>query len=361
MHKHKIIYFTKYSPKGPSSRYRTFHYLPFFQQQYDIVVFPLFDDHYIDVLYSGSEKISPFYILKRYLKRVIQVLLLTRKNSFVVIEYELFPYFFSLFEYILKWKGVKFILDFDDAIFHNYDASPYKIVRSLFGKKIVSIAKLADHIITGSPYLTEYFQQYNSAVTEIPTSIDLGKYESSYHPGIQGDRFLIGWLGSNATAKNLVPLIPVFQAISTKYPNVIFEFCGVSAEVRSKFEKFRFEITEWSFANELLFLNKIDLGIMPLEMNKFNMGKCGFKLIQYMAMGKPTVSTPLSANIKIDNHCGNLFANNTQEWIDAFEKAIHTYDLLKAVGERNRLVVKLGYSIQSNYQKYLNIYQIIYS
>lgn len=361
MHKHKIIYFTKYSQKGPSSRYRTFHYLPFFQQQYDIEVFPLFDDHYIDVLYSGSEKISPFYILKRYLKRAIQVLFLSRKNSFVVIEYELFPYFFSFFEYILKLKGVKFILDFDDAIFHNYDASPRKIVRSLFGQKIASIAKFADQIITGSPYLTEYFKHYNSAVTEISTSIDFRKYESSYNPGIQGDHFLIGWLGSNATAKNLVPLIPVFQTISAKYPKVIFAFCGISAEVRSKFEKFCFEITEWSPANELLFLNKIDLGIMPLEMNKFNNGKCGFKLIQYMAMGKPTISTPLAANIKIDHQSGNLFANENHEWIDAFEKAILAYNLLKVVGERNRLVVKREYSIQSNYQKYLAIYQNINS
>lgn len=361
MHKHKIIYFTKYSQKGPSSRYRTFHYLPFFKQQYDIVIFPLFDDHYIDVLYSGSEKISPFYIFKLYLKRAIQVLLLSSKNGFVVIEYELFPYFFGLFEYIIKWKGIKFILDFDDAIFHNYDASSKKIVRSLFGQKIATISKLADHIITGSPYLTEYFQQYNSAVTEIPTSIDFGKYESAYHPSIQGDRFLIGWLGSNATAKNLVPLIPVFQTISEKYPKVIFAFCGISASVVSKFEKFRYEITEWSPANELLFLNKIDLGIMPLEMNKFNNGKCGFKLIQYMAMGKPTVSTPLAANIKIDHQSGNLFANENHEWIDAFDKAILAYDLLKVVGERNRLVVKREYSIQSNYQKYLAIYKIINS
>ena len=91
------------------------------------------------------------------------------------------------------------------------------------------------------------------------------------------------------------------------------------------------------------------------------MSKCGFKLIQYMAMGKPTVSTPLAANIKIDHQSGNLFANEDHEWIDAFDKAILAYDLLKVVGERNRLVVKREYSIQSNYQKYLAIYKIINS
>lgn len=360
MHKHKIIFFTKYSQKGPSSRYRTFHYLTFFQKQYDIEVFPLFDDQYIDVLYSTSKRSSPIYILRRYLQRVIQVLSISNKYT-VVIEYELFPYFFSLFEYVLSWKGVKFILDFDDAVFHNYDASSRKIVQSLFGKKIATIARLADHIITGSPYLTEYFLKYNTRVTEIPTSIDYSKYESSFSPSTKGDDFIIGWLGSNATAKNLLPLIPVFQTICEKYPNVIFAFCGVSAGVISKFEKFRFEIETWTLANELAFLNRIHVGIMPLEINKFNNGKCGFKLIQYMAMGKPTISTPLAANVKIDHDNGNLFAKGNSEWVTAFEKAINSYDFLKSIGERNRLLVKQEYSIQGNYHKYLAIYQIINS
>ena len=41
--------------------------------------------------------------------------------------------------------------------------------------------------------------------------------------------------------------------------------------------------------------------------------------------------------------------NENKEWIDAFEKAIHANYLLKAVGERNRLVVKREYSIQNNF------------
>ena len=360
MHKRKISFFPKYSQKGPSSRYRTFHYLSYFEKQYDIEVFPLFDDHYIDVLYSTSKRISVIYILKRYIKRMIQVLRISNTHT-VVIEYELFPYFFSLFEFILRWRGVKFILDYDDAIFHNYDASSRRIVKSLFGNKIPIVARMADHIITGSPYLTEYFLKYNTKTTEIPTSIDYCKYELYFSPATKGVNFIIGWLGSNSTARNLLPLIPVFQTICEKYPNVIFAFCGVSSEVISKFENFRFEVEMWSPDNELAFLNKIHLGIMPLEMNKFNNGKCGFKLIQYMAMGKPTISTPLAANVKIDHDSGNLFANENSEWVTAFEKAVNFYDRLKSVGERNRLVVKQEYSIQGNYHKYLTIYQIINS
>jgi glycosyltransferase involved in cell wall biosynthesis len=359
MIKPRIVFFTKYSKKGPSSRYRTFNYLPFFEPYYELEVMPLFDDHYINTLYSDSKVKNPIYHFKRFFKRVVQVLGISKKNTLVVIEYELFPYFPPIFEIILKWRGIKFILDFDDAIFHNYDSSSNKIISFFFRNKIARIARIADHIITGSPYLTEYFLNYSNAVTEIPTSIEFKKYNNHTKLNIPNNYFRIGWLGSNSTSLNLISLIPAFQYIFTKYPFVIFSFCGIGDITVSKFDKFNFEVDAWSQEKELEFLRKIQVGIMPLEINKFNQGKCGFKLIQYMAMERPTISTPLAANVKIDHQNGNLFARDGSEWIAAFDKVINEYERLEAVGLKNKKTVQLDYSIESNYKKYLRIYQNI--
>jgi glycosyltransferase involved in cell wall biosynthesis len=339
----ELIFFTKYSKK-----------------KFDIKVYSLFDDQYIDVLYSIAEKISPFYVFKRYLKRIFQLLTISRKDIIVVIEYELFPYFPPLFEYILKWRSIKFILDYDDAIFHNYDSSTNKLVKLFFSNKIANISKIANHIITGSPYLTNYFLKFNKNLTEIPTSLEFEKYININTIEVDNS-FTIGWLGSNSTSKNLNSLIPVFQKISNKYRNVIFAFCGINNDVASNFIDFNFKIIEWSSSNELGFLNNIQVGIMPLELNKFNNGKCGFKLIQYMAMGKPTISTPLEANIKIDHQNGNLFANTQEEWYSCFENIIQHYDPFKIIGYKNRQIIKDEYSIELNYKKYFEIFKVLNS
>ena len=357
----EIVFFTKYSIKGPSSRYRTFNYLSYFNKKLDIKVYPLFDDQYIDILYSASKKISPFYIIKRYFNRLFQLLSLSKKVKIIVIEYELFPYFFPLFEYIFKWRSIKFILDYDDAIFHNYDSSTNKIVKYLLSNKIANISKIANHIITGSPYLTKYFLQYNNSVTEIPTSINFEKYSNFRDVNILKNAFTIGWLGSNSTSINLLELIPVFQKISAKYPNVIFSFCGISESVVSKFQNFKFTIQEWSPSNELHFLHNIEVGIMPLAFNKFNNGKCGFKLIQYMAMGKPTISTPLEANVKIDHNIGNLFANTQDDWLNCFNNMINNYENFLTKGNENKQIVKSAYSIEANHTRYIKIFKIINS
>ncbi len=359
MPKPKIVVFTKYSAKGPSSRYRTFNYLPFFEPFYEFDIFPLFDDKYINALYSDSKGVSPIYIIKCFIKRALQVLFISNKYKLVIIEYELFPYFPPIFEKLLKWRGINFILDYDDAVFHNYDSSSNKVIKYLFKNKISSIAAIADHIITGSPYLTSYFLNFSKTVTEIPTSIEFDKYEKFPILSKPINYFRIGWLGTNSTSINLIPLIPAFQYISNKYPYVIFSFCGISGDTVSKFDKFHFEVHTWSQENELRFLRNLQMGIMPLTNDKFNQGKCGFKLIQYMAMGKPTISTPLQANVKIDHHNGNLFANDYVEWISAFENVIINYDQFETIGLKNRNSVKLYYSIERNYLQYLKIYQNI--
>jgi glycosyltransferase involved in cell wall biosynthesis len=41
-----------------------------------------------------------------------------------------------------------------------------------------------------------------------------------------------------------------------------------------------------------------DIGIMPLKYTMFENGKCGFKLIQYMASGLPVVASALPAKKK---------------------------------------------------------------
>jgi glycosyltransferase involved in cell wall biosynthesis len=100
---------------------------------------------------------------------------------------------------------------------------------------------------------------------------------------------------------------------------------------------------------------------MPLYNTPSNQGKCGFKLIQYMAMGKPTLSSPLLANVKINRDNSNLFATNEDEWINSIIDVSSNLSYYQGVGLRNQEIVKKYYSVEENSYKYINIIKQLYN
>jgi len=269
----------------------------------------------------------------------------------------LIPYFPPIFEYYLHYKKIKFIIDYDDAIFHNYDNNSNILIRKVFKNKIPYIVKLATHIITGSPYLTQILADYNNKISEIPTSIDINLYNNKYINKTvnNSNNIIIGWIGSKTTSVNLIYIREALIDLTKKFPNIQFHFCGFDKALISEFTFKNCKFFEWTVENEFVFLNNVSIGIMPLENNLFNMGKCGFKLIQYMAMGKPTVSFPFPANLKINHNNGNLFARTSEEWYSTLSHMITHFDNYKLIGEKNRKIVEYEYSIQSNFHKYIAI------
>lgn len=353
----KIVFFTKYTPKGPSSRYRTYQYESYFKEEFETEYFPFFDDKYIDSIFN-NKKAGFFSLTRLCVIRMIKIFGKLFSKDLIVVEYELVPYFPPLFEYLFKLTGVGYILDFDDAVFHNYDNSKNKIIKFFLGSKIKIISKNATHIITGSPYLTQFLIQFNANVTEIPTSICFEYYQKNKKT-IENDKLIVGWLGSNTTSINLLIVKDVISEIKKTFPNVVFRFCGFNDSLLSHFNRDDFELVDWSPINEMCFLNEISIGIMPLEDNLFNKGKCGFKLIQYMAMGKPTISSPLEANVKINRANGNLFATTKKEWSKALITMINDYENYKKVGIENIEIVRKHYSSEENSKMYIKLFKSI--
>lgn len=351
-----LIFFTKYTIEGPSSRYRTFQYLPYFEGYFSIKCFPLFDKKH-----SKKGGIKPsirlFYF---FIKRIFYIFKYLFSNNIYIIEYELFPYLPPIFEFLLKFFNKKFILDYDDAIFHNYDNHSNYIVRLFLKNKIPYISKNAKAIISGSSYLTNYFLRFNKNVFQIPTSVNFSIYKNKQESIFNNNFITIGWIGSKSTSSNLLPILDVFHVLAKNHSNLRFLFCGFDKDLIYKFENISsVQFIDWSDNNEFIFLNSIDIGIMPLINNLFNNGKCGFKLIQYMAMGKPTISTPLQSNIDIDHNNGNLFAITHQDWIYSIELMLNKVEYFKQIGEQNIKTISKYYSCESNYSKYIEIFNSI--
>ena len=113
----RLLFFPKYTEKGASSRYRTYQYLQYFKDC-EIEIYPFFDHRYTPSQSFKSIK-GVFYIAFCYFRRSLNILRIKR-SDLVFLEYEFMPYlpFNILFFKIFK---INYIVDYDDAIFHNYD------------------------------------------------------------------------------------------------------------------------------------------------------------------------------------------------------------------------------------------------
>lgn len=350
----KILYFTKYSRKGASSRLRSFQYIPYLESQgYEIEVQSLFDDQYLTDLYMGKR--NHFQTIIAYGKRFLSLCRI-HKFDFLYIEKELFPYLPAWTEQMLYFLKIRYIVDYDDAIFHNYDMSSNTLVRTFLSKKIDVIMNRSTHVITGNKYLASRAREAEAKnISIIPTVIDLNRY--SVKKQVIPDKIIVGWIGTKSTfEKHFSSLIPVIQFFESN-PKIEFHVIGVTAQ-GEKHKNIKF--FEWSESEEVEMIKQFDIGIMPLVDSNWEKGKCAYKLIQYMACGLPVVCSPVGMNTKVVLHEWNgYYANSTQEWQEAIRRLVENKDLRKILGRNGRLSVENDYNLQLTSRKLLDIFNSV--
>lgn len=107
------------------------------------------------------------------------------------------------------------------------------------------------------------------------------------------------------------------------------------------------EYCTWNEATEVALLRTLDVGIMPLVDSPWERGKCGLKLIQYMACGLPVVASPVGVNAQIVRHGENGFlASTPQEWEAALAHLLMCPSLRQRMGASGRALVENQYTVQ---------------
>lgn len=347
----KALYLTKYTRKGASSRLRSFQYFPLLSVDgVNITVKPFFDDIYLEKLYQGKKQ-SSLKILKYYVLRLF-LLFSVGRYDIVVIEKELFPYFFSWFERLLNFLGVKYIVDYDDAIFHNYDLNKNRVIRFLFRNKIKSVMKNSKCVVAGNSYLARRaIEAKAEKVAIVPTVIDTNNYVKKTN--YQADKIIIGWIGSPSTFKYVKSLFPLFDELVEKYDCKI-HFVGAKDESEISYKNI--EYIRWTEETEIELISKFDIGIMPLDNSPWELGKCSYKLIQYMGCGVPVVASPVGMNIEVvEDGVNGYLANNDMEWKEQLEKLILNSSLRENFGKNGRKKVEDKYSLNAKYSQMRSI------
>ena len=336
--KPKIIFLTKYSNLGASSRLRTLQYIKNFNFKFGVN--SLFDNNYIRALYENKPK--SYILLYSFFNRIF--FLFKNKAKLIYIEKELFPYL-PYFVDCFFLRNKDYILDYDDAIFHKYENHKSRFIRFILKNKIPNLIRNAKLVIVGNEYLKNYAIKCKAKkVKVIPTSVDCNKYRYNAKAD-NNDIYTIGWIGSPSTQNYLKIIHNALKTIS-KVHLVKLKVIGIS---NYYIKGVNVECEIWSEINETKLLSEIDLGVMPLPNNPFERGKCGYKIIQYGASCKASIASPVGANNKIISHGINGFlAKTTEDWIVYISKVINDKKLRHKLGYNARLNVEKNYSLKTN-------------
>jgi glycosyltransferase involved in cell wall biosynthesis len=106
----------------------------------------------------------------------------------------------------------------------------------------------------------------------------------------------------------------------------------------------------WNEKTEGKVLGSSHIGIAPLPDDPRTRGKCGLKILQYMAAGLPVVSSPTGVNKEIIEHgITGFLAHSNEEWYSAIETLMKNRNLRKTMGEKGHERVIEYYSTNTIY------------
>ena len=343
----KVLYLSKYSFIGPSSRYRIYQYLPYLAEDgIDVEVRALLKDRYFGIIKVENLIVKNlfkiFYAAYRYIIRFFDVLK-SNKYDLIVIEHQAFPYLPFFLEYISRMLNENIILEFDDAIYLTHP------------KKMPKLIKMSKTIIVGNNFLKKYAVKYNKNVKVVPTVIDMRRYvEKGQGSRVKGEegKIIICWIGLAYNIDYLKQLADVFRKLSGKIAlKIISNKSIVIKGVNIIFKK-------WSNETEVEEIQSSHIGIMPLRDDEWSRGKCGLKLLQYMAAGIPAVASPVGVKKEIISNAFNGFLASTEdEWYEKLLKLCDDPELRKKMGNAGRKTVEEEYSIDIWAPKLAEIYK----
>ncbi len=341
-----LLILNRYSEQGASSRLRTLQYIPMLEAAgFHVTTLPLFDHRYLNTIYKvdswlGGRLKSLGIVLSAMFKRLKVVL---AKNEFDVIwvEKELYPFLPGPLEGLLARSGVPYIVDYDDAIFHRYDQSRYAPIRWLLGTKLDHLLRHSFAVSAGNEYLANYARSHGAkCVIQVPTVVDLDRYDVLPEPEVEEIR--IGWIGSPSTAPYLSLISEPLRSLAAERAIRLvtvgapkFTLSGVPLEQH-----------DWSLETEAKLVSTFHIGVMPLANTLWEQGKCGYKLIQYMACGRPVIASSVGVNPEIVSGDAGCLASNDDEWLEALRKLSISPKIRQSMGNAARASVEQKYCLQ---------------
>lgn len=338
----KLLAIAPYPYRSADTRYRICQFIPYLEARgWTVTVRSFMDDAFFTMYHQPGRLVEKLArTMQSTLRRLVDLFKASRYDV-VLLHKEAFPFGAPVMERILRRRVARLIYDMDDA-FWTHPPQFSQIGRRLRDpERIQTILRMVDHVLAGNEFLAAFARRFNRSVTVFPTVVDLRRY--LLRTESPDGRVTIGWVGRWSSAPYLRTLQGVMSRLSALHPNVDVMLIG-AGEVT--FDGIPVQRTPWCLEEEVEAIARFDIGIMPLPDDIYSQGKCGFKLLQYMALGIPGVASPVGVNKTIVQDGVNGFlADAEDEWVDKLSRLIAEPDLRREMGQAGRRTVQERFSV----------------
>ena len=352
----RVLFIVPHPIEGPSTRFRIAQYLPYLAEHgVKATLRPLFTSSEARVIYGSAGLVPKVVLTLRAAFRRVGDVLRAGRFDLVYILREAFPFGPAWFERLLHWRADRMVFDFDDAIHVPSTAYVNALDRLRDFSKPARLVRRADAVVPGSRYLAAFAAAAGadrSRMSVLPTVVDTDVFRPD--PARRDPAHLtVGWIGTPRGSSYLHPLRPAMQRLADAHPGARFVFVGAvpfdcgALDVR---------FADWRLDREVADVQSFDIGLMPLTDDEEGRGKCGFKIIEYMAAGAAVICSPVGANRDIvkDGATG-LFATEPKDWGDALLKLATDGTLRHHMGRAGRACAVESYSLAVTSPRLLRI------
>ena len=341
-----------------ASRYRVYQYLPYFKKNsVKCEVFSITSELVTRIAIRSpefNEILKLGYYLLLFAERFFRFwVIFFKATHFDILFLQRATFPFGLGK-LLKMRNKNIVFDIDDAIFlpdTQKQGMVARCKRFVKEREVNDILRIARCVIVENDYIRDYVSKYCDKTYKIPGPIDTERYFVKEKE--KGKNVILGWIGSPATTAYLYLLNTVFGEILSRFGNVKVVLIGAG---EYEFSSDRFTRKSWNYSTEVKELQQFDIGLMPMPDDEWTKGKLGCKMLQYMAVGVPSVVSYTSTNAEIIKNGENGFlVKKGPEWVEKLALLIEKKELREKIGAAGRRTVEELCSVEMNAPRLLEI------
>lgn len=274
-------------------------------------------------------------------------LLLFRKlrGQTIVVQRSLLPVW--QLTLLRRWAG-RLLFDLDDAVWLRDSYAKRGLHSSRKLSRFAAVARACDVVVAGNDFLAEQTARLGGSPVVIPTCIDPTKYTPT-----DGDPRTLVWVGSSSTLQGLERIAALLDGVGRAVPGVKLKI------ICDRFPEFRdlpIIAVPWNETTEAREIASAGVGISWIPDDDWSRGKCGLKVMQYMAAGLPVIANPVGVQLTmIRQGSTGYLASTPHEWIDAIARLVKDADLRRRLGCAGRQRVEAEYGINEGARRWAEL------
>lgn len=243
---------------------------------------------------------------------------------------------------LLRTFARKLIFDIDDAVWLRDSYHPRGLQSRKRLHRFQAIVRASDLIVAGNEFLASFAERVAPGRTMvIPTCVDVDAYRPTRKAT---DALTLVWVGSSSTLQGLDQVRWSLESIGRAVPEAELRIiCDKSLSLHC----LPVDFLPWRAESESADIASSHIGIAAMPDDDWSRGKCGLKIVQYLAAGLPVIANPVGVHreMVIPGETGFL-AETAEQWIAAV-RHLASPDERERMGRNAQRMATERYSIEA--------------